>query len=183
MFGRTLIAAVALTAAVAASAPAAMVEKGRIVDGQYGFGYDCGFPVEVSGTATGNFHLREGKGDAETFFFAFDRLAFEEIHTNALTGEWFTISGHFVDHELTARRVEGDVFEVRAFKAGPVATIRDSDGTLVARDRGVLKRTILFDTGGDQQPGGEFVDVVEIEFGGSHESFGRLCEIAAGLIG
>src|SRR5215211_1297339 len=168
MIGRTLIAAAALTALTATAAPAAVVEKGRFVDEPYGFSYDCGFPVEVTGVGSGNFRLREGTGDDATAFFSLDRISFREIHTNPQTGKWFSRSGHFANNEVSATRVEGSLFTFRIIKAGQVAVIEDSDGNLVARDRGVMRSTSLFDTGGDQEPGGEFVDLVDLEFGGPH---------------
>ena len=181
---RTLATAAALTAVAAAPAPATVVEKGRFVDEPYGFAYDCaGFAVEVTGVASGNFRLREGSGDDATAFFSLDRISFREIHTNPETGEWFSLSGRFASNEVGASRVEGSLFEFRSIKAGPVAVIQDSDGNLVSRDRGVLRRTILFDTGGDQEPGGEFVDLVDLDLAGPHASFGNLCGIAAELIG
>ena len=64
-----------------------------------------------------------------------------------------------------------------------MATITDSAGNLVARDRGVLRRTILFDTGGDDVPGGEFVALLDLRLAGPHASFGHQCDVAAGLIG
>ena len=180
---RTLTLAVAATVVAAAAAHATVVEKGRFADEQYGFSYDCGFPVEVTGVASGHFRLREGTGDDATVFFSLDRLAFREIHTNAETGAWFSISGQFANNEIGARRVAGSLFEFRIIKAGPVAVIEDSDGNLVSRDRGVLRRTILFDTGGDQDPGGTFVQLTDLRLAGPHESFGRLCDVAAELIG
>ena len=48
---RTLTLAVALLGVAAAGAQATVVEKGRFADEPYGFSYDCGFPVEVSGVA------------------------------------------------------------------------------------------------------------------------------------
>jgi hypothetical protein len=180
---RTLATAAALTTVAAAAAPAAVVEKGRIVDGTYGFAYDCGFPVEVTGIASGNFRLREGAGDDATAFFSLDRISFREIHTNAQTGEWFSVSGHFANNEVSATRVEGSLFEFRTIKAGLLAVIEDSDGNLVSRNRGVLRRTILFDTGGDQEPGGEFVELVDLDLAGSHENFDRICDVATELIG
>ena len=180
---RTLAAAAALTTVAAAAAPASVIEKGRIVDGTYGFAYDCGFPVEVTGIASGNFRLREGTGDDATAFFSLDRISFREIHTNPQTGEWFSVSGHFANNEVSATRVEGSLFEFRIIKAGPVAVIEDSDGNLVSRDRGLLRRTILFDTGGDQEPGGTFVDLVDLDLAGPHASFDRLCDVATELIG
>ena len=180
---RTLAIAAAFTGVAAAAAQATVVEKGRLVDEPYGFAYDCGFPVQVTGIGTGNFRLREGKGDDATAFFSLDRISFNEIHTNPLTGEWFSLSGHFANNEIGATRVEGSLFEFRIIKAGPVARIEDSDGNLVSRDRGVLKRTILFDTGGDDEVGGTFIDLIDLNLAGPHESFDRLCDVATELIG
>ena len=180
---RTLATAAALAAVAAAPAPATVVEKGRLVDEPYGFAYDCGFPVEVAGIGTGNFRLRAGTGDDATAFFSLDRISFREIHTNPATGEWFSLSGHFANNEVSATRVEGSLFEFRSIKAGSLAVIRDSDGNLVSRNRGVLERTILFDTGGDEVPGGEFVELIEVRLSGKHPDFGRLCDVATQLIG
>jgi hypothetical protein len=181
---RTVLAAAgAMTVLLAAPALATVVDQGRFVDEPYGFTYDCGFPVEVTGVATGNFRLREGKGDDASAFFSLDRMSFREIHSNPLTGAWFSVSGHFASNEITARRVDGSLFEFRIIKAGQPAVIEDAAGNLVARDRGVIRRTILFDTGGDDVPGGTFVDLLDLELNGPHPSFGNLCAIATGLIG
>jgi hypothetical protein len=180
---RTLGIAAAITTVAAAGAQATVVEKGRLVDEPYGFAYDCGFPVQVAGIGSGNFRLREGSGDDATAFFSLDRISFREIHTNPQTGKWFSLTGHFANNEVSATRVEGSLFEFRIVKAGPVATIEDSDGNLVSRDRGVVRRTILFDTGGDEEVGGTFVALVDLDLAGPHESFGRLCDIATELIG
>src|SRR5215216_362236 len=100
--------AVALTGVAAA-----VVEQGRFMDEPFGFSYDCGFPVEVTGVASGNFRLREGTGDDATAFFSLDRISFREIHTNPQTGDWFSVSGHFANNEIGARRLEGSLFEFR----------------------------------------------------------------------
>jgi hypothetical protein len=180
---RTLAVAIAITGLATAAAPASVVERGHFQDDPYGFSYDCGFPVEVTGVGTGHFRLREGTGDDATAFFSLDRLSYREIHTNPETGEWFSRSGHFTNNEIGARRVEGSLFEFQIIKAGPVAVIEDSDGNLVSKDRGVMRQTILFDTGGDQEPGGTFVDLVDLRLAGPHAGFGRLCDVAAELIG
>jgi hypothetical protein len=125
-----------------------------------------------------NFRLREGKGDDASAFFSLDRMSFREIHTNPETGAWFSFSGHFTSNELTARRVDGSLFEFRSIKAGQVAVIEDAAGNLVARDRGVIPPTILFDTGGDDEPGGTFVDLLDLDLNGPHAAFGNLCAIA-----
>jgi hypothetical protein len=179
----TLAAAGASSVLLAAPAPATVVDQGRFVDEPYGFSYDCGFPVEVTGVASGNFRLREGKGDDASAFFSLDRMSFREIHTNPQTGAWFSFSGHFASNELTARRVDGTLFEFRSIKAGQVAVIEDAAGNLVARDRGVIRPTILFDTGGDDGPGGTFVDLLHLDLNGPHPSFDNLCAVATRLIG
>src|SRR5215210_6101990 len=66
---RTLAIALAVTGVTAAAAPASVVERDRFEDEPYGFSYDCGFPVEVTGVASGHFRLREGSGDDATAFF------------------------------------------------------------------------------------------------------------------
>ena len=181
---RSMLAVAAVFTSVAATAaPAAVVEQGRFVDEPYGSSYDCGFPVEVTGVASGNFRLRAGTGKDATAFFSLDRISFREIHTNPLTGKWFSVSGHFANNEVGATRVEGSLFTFKIIKAGPVAVIRDSDGNLVSTDRGTIRLTILFDTGGDQDPGGEFVDLVDLRLAGPHPTFGGLCDVASALIG
>ena len=64
--------------------------------------------------------------------------------------------------------------------------IRDSDGDLVARNRGNVHATYLFDTFGDSAPGGENVDGSWelVKLSGPHPSFEtELCDIAGDLIG
>jgi hypothetical protein len=182
--GKTLALAATLAAVAAAPAPATVVEKGHITDGEYGFGYDCGFPVDVTGVGSGNFRLREGKGDDASAFFSLDRISFFEVHTNRETGEWFTIRGNFVELDVRATHLGGSLFEFESVKAGRVSIIEDAQGNLVARDRGALRRTIVFDTGGDDRPGGTLVEVVDVRLSGPHPRFDAgLCAIATELIG
>jgi hypothetical protein len=73
---RTVLAAAgAATVLLGGPASAAVVDRGRLVDEPYGFSYDCGFPVEVSGVASGNYRLREGTGDDAGAFFSLDRMS------------------------------------------------------------------------------------------------------------
>ena len=181
---RTGLAATgALVVLFVTPASATVVDQGRFVDEPYGFSYSCGFPVEVTGVASGNFRLREGKGDDAGAFFSLERMSFREIHTNPETGAWFSVSGHFASNEITASRVDGSLFEFRTIKAGQPSVIEDAAGNLIARDRGDMRVTILFDTGGDDEPGGTFVDLIAVDLKGPHPAFGNLCSIATDLIG
>ena len=94
----------AMCAALAAAAPASatIVERGSFTDESYGFAYDCGFPVEVAGIASGHFRLREGKNADASAFFSLDNVSYREIHTNPLTGRWF--SSHWSLHEQRDHR-------------------------------------------------------------------------------
>src|SRR4051794_2895054 len=106
----------ALAVFASASASATIVDRGSFSHESYGFAYDCGFPVEVAGTASGHFRLREGKNGDASAFFSLDNVSYQEIHTNPLTGRWFSVSGRFTSNEITATRVEGSLFEFRTIK-------------------------------------------------------------------
>jgi hypothetical protein len=180
--------AVFATAAVmifgGAPAGATVVERGHYSD-SYSFSYDdCGFDVLVEGTASGHFRIRTGKGKTATAFFLNDNFSYTETHTNADTGAFLTIKGNGVFNEIRATRVEGNVFEFEAVEAGQPFAIYDSAGNLVLRDRGSIHHHALFDTGGDDVPGGEFIEDLGADVHGPHPGFDTdFCEIIAPLIG
>lgn len=179
---------VALAAAAmafgAAQAWATVVDKGF-----YSFDFsdsydDCGFEVAVEGSASGHFRVRAGKGKSETAFFASDNYSYEETHTNVATGEFFTLKGNAIFSEIKATHVSGNVFEFTAVEAGQPFVIYDSDGNVVLRDRGSIHHHALFDTEGDDVPGGIFVEELEADVHGPHPGFiTDFCEIITPLIG
>ena len=59
----------------------------------------------------------------------------------------------------------------------------DSDGRLVARDRGNVRFRILFDTEGDAVPGGIFLEELGAEAHGKHPGFDDFCGLITPLIG
>jgi predicted esterase len=62
--------------------------------------------------------------------------------------------------------------------------VEDSSGNVVLRDRGALRFRYLFDTGGDDEPGGTLVEFLGADVGGPHPSlFTDFCQIAGDLIG
>lgn len=185
--GRWWLAALAAFAAwgfSAVPASATVVERGHY-SGTDSFSYDdCGFPVDVEVEFSGVFRIREGKHQNETAFFLQDNFSYREVHTNVDTGEWLVIRGDGVFNETKATRVEGNVFEFTAVEAGQPFVVEDSAGNVVIRDRGAIQRTILFDTGGDDVPGGTFIEDVSVEVRGPHPGFFvDFCEIVGSLIG
>ena len=183
---RTLrLAAVAATAAVtalgAAPAGATVVERGHYHSQLYSFSYDdCGFDVDVDGTSSGVFRTREGKGKTASAFFAHDNSEFTETHTNPATGAFFTINANVNFTENKATRVEGSIFEFKQVEAGQFR-FYDSAGRLVARERGNVRARILFDTEGDDVPGGIFIEELSFDVHGPH--IDDFCGLITPLIG
>lgn len=163
---------------------ATVVERGHYSD-TFAFSYDdCGPSVDVEGEFGGVYRIREGKHGNETAFYLMDNFSFQEVHTNADTGEWFMIRGDAVFNETRATRVEGSVFEFTSVQAGQPFVVEDSAGNVVIRDRGAIWRTILFDTEGDDVPGGIFIELVSVEARGPHPGFFiSHCDIVNDLIG
>jgi hypothetical protein len=182
-FMAVAVAAAAVAVLGGASAGATVIDKGHYFDEPYSFSHnDCGFEVDVEGTASGSFRIRAGKGKTATAFFGHDNFSFVETQTNPETGAFVTITANAVFNETTARRVEGNVFEFTAVEAGQFRMF-DSDGRLVARDRGSIKTRILFDTEGDDVPGGIFIEELDVRVNGPHPGFDDFCGLITPLIG
>jgi hypothetical protein len=183
---RNIAAVVTTGILVFGSVPASakVVEKGHYSETDSFFYDDCGFPVEVQVEFSGVFRIREGNHKQETAFFLHDNYSYRETHTNLDTGEFFVIYGNGNFNETKATRVEGSVFEFTGVDAGRVFTVEDSAGNIILRDRGSIRTTILFDTGGDNVPGGTFIEEIDVQVNGPHPGFFvDFCEIASGLIG
>jgi predicted esterase len=145
---------------------------------------DCGYPIHVDSTFRGAANIRVGKHGKETAFFLRQTSSFREVHTNTLTGEWFVVRGHSTFREVKATRVEGNVFEFTQVESGQPFVVEDSSGHVVVRDRGSIRTHIVFDTGGDDQPGGEFVEFLGVDVTGPHPGFfTNFCAIAGSLVG
>lgn len=174
---------IALLLVSAVPAGATVIERERW-DVAFADGYDfCGFPVDVEGEASGQLRIREGKGDNDSAFFLRENYRYTETHTNADTGAFLTIEGHGVFNEVSATRITGDVFEFTAIDAGQPFVVTDSAGDVVLRQRGVVRATVLFDTGGDDVPGGNLLGL-EFDVRGPHPGFGAdFCDIITPLIG
>jgi len=152
---------------VAGPASATMFVQERY-SGTDAFSYDCaGVNIDVEVEFSGTAHIRAGKGKDEGAFFAHDNYAYREVHTSG-TGAVLVISGNGLFQETTATRVTGTTFMFTAINSGQVFTVTDGDGTVLVRDRGTVRETILFDTTGDDVPGGIFLGSVEFSVSGPH---------------
>ena len=129
--------------------------------------------------------LRTGKNKTESFFFLRERHSFHETHTNTVNDESFVVrSDNSTIHEIKATQVEGSVYEVTQLEVGQPFVVEDSEGNVVARDRGSIRYHFVFDTGGDTEPGGEFVEFLGADVNGPHPGFFTdRCSYAADLTG
>ena len=181
----TCAAAIAL-GALAAGGPAGatIVDRGHTSDA-YSFAFaDCGFEIEINGSVSTRYRIREGSRADESAYFLHETFSFRETLTNPVTGEWVLLRGSGTANDVKATRLEGSLFEVKSIVAGQPFVLEDSDGNVVLRDRGVIRRWILFDTGGDDDPASTELALLDIEVGGPHPAlFVDFCDIARDLIG
>jgi poly(3-hydroxybutyrate) depolymerase len=127
-----------------------------------------------------------GKNKSQSAFFLRERHSYEETHTNTVTHESFVMRAHSTFHEIKATQVEGSVYEFTQLEVGQPFVVEDSSGRVVVRDRGSVRFHILFDTGGDSDPGGEFIDFLGADVRGPHPGFvtdADRCSYAADLTG
>ena len=178
-----LVATVVLAISIVASAQATVREREQ-VDDRWEFTEECGFPVDVTGSGTGVFILREGKNRDDGVFPYLFRFTYSEKWMNRETNEWFVIRGHVLFNEVKATRVDGNVFEFRSVEAGQPFVVEDSEGNVVERNTGSVQVTFLFDNAGDDEPGGLYLDSLDVRVAGPHPSlYTHPCDYAVELIG
>lgn len=131
----------------------------------------CGIDVHYVDEFSGKGHIRQGTGKQASAFFLHDNFSGVETFTNPVNGKFFTISHDGVFKEIKATPVDGNVFEFVDHEAGQPFVVRDMDGNVVVRDRGLISVTYLFDTGGDEFPGGDFIELLDIRVSGPHPAF------------
>jgi hypothetical protein len=144
----------------------------------YAFTYPCGsVEISVVGHAAGTAHIRVGTGKFDTAFFAHDNYSFRETHTNP-DGDFLVISGDGLFQETRAVPLGGNLFQFSSHNSGRPFIVTDENGDVVVRDRGTIRETIIFDTTGDNLPGGHFIAEVSFEVAGPHDGLGfDTCDI------
>jgi hypothetical protein len=128
--------------------------------------------------------IRAGKHDLDTAFFGHFMLDAVDTITNLENGKFLTIEIHAMTKDVQAERVSGSIFESVTIEVGQPFTLRDMSGEIVIRDRGQLRFTYLFDTEGDDVPGGIFIEELSVKVAGPHAGFEmEWCEVMDDLIG
>jgi hypothetical protein len=144
----------------------------------------CSYPLDVTYSYQGSLVMRETDGGQA--FRVRDTYSFRAVFTNPANGKWFVVRGHGTVNEVKATHVEGDIYEFVVHESGQPFVLEDADGDVIARDRGLISSTFLFDTLGDGVPGGEFVGDSEDVLHGQHPGFADdfpFCDITGELVG
>lgn len=153
-------------------ATATMYERFTYADEEHDAVPICGFDLILYDLEySGKGHIRTGKGKLAGAFFLQDNYSALETYTNPENGRYLTISHDGVFQDLKATRVDGSIFEFVSHEVGQPFVVRDMDGSVVLRDRGAITWTYLFDTGGDDEPGGEEVAELDTRVSGPHPAF------------
>jgi hypothetical protein len=142
----------------------------------------CGIDVEVVAENSGLFMIRQDKQDS-TAFLGSDNFQYREVITNLETGATMVIRGKGNFREVKATHVEGDIYLFRAQTAGQHFVIESAAGAVVYRERGLLRFEVLFDTFGDDVPGGEVLSAELVAVRGHPGFQDDICPIVHDLIG
>ena len=137
-------------------------------EASYEYSYDdCGFIVDVIGRFSSSpSQSRVGRGEDDSFFFGHDNYTIEEIHTRRDTGAVLVISDFGLVHDVQATPVSDSVFEV-SLNVVTHAKLLNEEGALLGRQDGQIRRTLLWDTLGDDTPGGLHLEMMTEDFRGN----------------
>lgn len=191
MFRRAVLAAAlgaAAFALFAVPAGATVIGKATITDaGVVPAEEFCGMTVRHEFSFVDRVQARVGKGNLESAFFGHDNYSAHEVFTNLATGRSMTVDANGIMHDVKATLVSGTIFRFTTINAGQPFVVRDTNGRVVLRDRGVIRETYLFDTEGDDVPGGIFIAPISTRVAGPHPGFelteDEFCALAQDLIG
>jgi hypothetical protein len=176
-------AAVASLAVWAGQAAGTIAERGHYEETESSSFVDCGgITFDEAITFAGQYMLKATK-DPEAYLLR-DTFQFRSVITNRATKKWFVLRGIVNFHEIAYRHVSGTIYEFTANESGQPFVLEDASGRVVVRDRGNIRHTTLFDTLGDAQPGGEFIEETHTLVRGPHPAFddpNAFCKAAISL--
>ena len=138
---------------------------------EYAFSHDdCGWWVDGTGEVNGDFFVRIGKGDFAGAFYGHNNFDFSETHVRRTDGATITISANTLFQETKATHLEGNVYTFTSVVAGVQLKVAGGDGKTLLMDRGRITETIVFDTLGDDVPGGVFIESIDFRMAGKYPS-------------
>lgn len=146
----------------------------------------CGLSLHDDFQVAGTQSIRTGTGELATAFFQHTHVHSVETITNTRNRKFVTIEGDSVTQDVKATHVSGSIFQFVTHVVGQPSVVKDMNGRVISRDRGNLTFTYLFNTGGDQVPGGTPIALVSLRVAGPHPAFFAdplPCDVVVALIG
>jgi hypothetical protein len=176
------IAAISAVLAVPLQADGPLVREHYSGTDSFSF-TDCGFTINAEVVFSGLFMLKKGHHRDPTPYY-FDNYLYSTLYTNPDTGKWFTIDGNGLYKDLRITNVGGTIYRFDAIETGAPAVVRDMDGKVVLRDRGLLHYQFNVDTQGDSDLSNDvFLDFQVIADRGKHPLFYvDFCALASDLL-
>src|SRR6188474_3689271 len=135
-------ALIALTV-VAGSASATIDSRERFAQDYQFVAWDCGYPMQVSGTESHLYQVRVDKKLDGNFLFT-DNYRAEETWT-APDGRSFTLSANGGLKDIKAKSLGDSVYQFAWHDVGQTFVIKDSSGNVISRDRGNVTGTFTID--------------------------------------
>jgi hypothetical protein len=177
-----------LMTVAAAPVQAEVIDRGTFVFSETNVADNvCGIDLVRDTTLSSRFRVRVDKASDGQAFFQLTRFEFTDTFTNPLNGRSMTFEGHELTNEIKATHVAGDVYEFTSIEAGQPFTVRDAAGRVVLRDRGVIRHRVVFDTLGDNKPGGVTLEESIVAVSGPHpgleQSEDDFCAMVTELVG
>ena len=166
-----LLAMLAALTWAAAPANATIVDRERFTRTYDDIRWDCGYPMRVVGVESHTIHLRPAPKAADFAFFT-DNYSFKETWTTA-DGRSFGLQANGIAKDVKATPLGDGNYLITFHQSGQPATITDSTGTVVSRDRGNLSFSFTFDT------------FLGVKLSGPHPLFeiGDLCKAVSSMVG
>ncbi len=154
---RMLIAALAVVALAVPTAAHARPLEREIYSGTDSFDFDgCGFVIHNEVSFKGLFMLKAPRGNDSLPLF-FDNYRTHEVLT--ANGRTVVVDHQGLVKDVSITHVEGTIYQIESMNVGQPLVVRDSEGNLLFRDRGLLRVTFQVDTLGDEDPlNDEFVE-------------------------
>jgi hypothetical protein len=158
-------AAVAGVVVLTLAGPPGTAQADRPIDREHYAGQDsgdfelCGLPVHSEATFHGKLSIRPAPGSDEAFL-GHNNYWFTNVYTldddDPNTDEFVRVEGHLNFREQKATLLDPSEPNIYQFTAAEATQYRvyGSDGTLLRRQSGVTKYTVVFDTLGDGKSGG-----------------------------
>ncbi|HSV41428.1 MAG TPA: hypothetical protein VLI04_21875 [Nocardioidaceae bacterium] len=186
---KTGLVAAAVTMGVAASlvpagAQAELYDGGRFTDSFVETVSECGFKklvhvVDISVV----YKLRTIVDDGQTEYLFQAIQHSVETYTNPKNGRWFTLAVDANHRETDGHHVEGTIWEFTAKGSGASFTVTDESGAVIFRDTGTYETTFLFETFGDDSPGGEVLSEELIDLDGRFSDWDWCDDVFEPLLG